>query len=300
MSNFCRQFYHLLTTNRTKNYQKKVTNLGTLAHQRLSARKIQSTWRGFDARRKFRQLLRVHYQHRKDGVNEDLRRRFHEQELTSFTKKLDSNIASRAIHVDSLLTSMERTIDDNRQLDCLFDEMLKARERRQIVDAQLPTYTLLGPSYTHEQSAAAAENVDILSSIITPRRALWNNFSSQPQVAEAKSPALIQASAFVPQEFCVEAAAPWGAVHAQALARGATDCAICMLSVSALQAAAVPDSTLRGRSQPLVSQTAKKCVILSCSHVFHEHCVGNFERFAREESQQNCPVCRSKYSKRLL
>ncbi len=26
----------------------------------------------------------------------------------------------------------------------------------------------------------------------------------------------------------------------------------------------------------------KKNVILSCSHVFHEHCIGNFEKFLKE------------------
>ena len=44
----------------------------------------------------------------------------------------------------------------------------------------------------------------------------------------------------------------------------------------------------------------RRLVLLSCSHVFHQQCVDNFERF-RIDDACSCPVCRATdYAKRLL
>ncbi len=56
-------------------------------------------------------------------------------------------------------------------------------------------------------------------------------------------------------------------VFGDAKSRGACDCAICMFPIVHVSAA-----------QPN-QNTARRNVILSCTHVFHEHCIGNFEKF---------------------
>ncbi|XP_053372747.1 RING finger protein 32-like [Mercenaria mercenaria] len=51
----------------------------------------------------------------------------------------------------------------------------------------------------------------------------------------------------------------------------------------------------RGKDQRSCRQT----VLLSCSHVFHETCLEMFEELSME-SNNCCPVCRSKYQKKVL
>ena len=43
----------------------------------------------------------------------------------------------------------------------------------------------------------------------------------------------------------------------------------------------------------------KRTLLLSCSHVFHETCLEMFEELCLENSN-SCPVCRTKYHKRVL
>lgn len=43
----------------------------------------------------------------------------------------------------------------------------------------------------------------------------------------------------------------------------------------------------------------RQTVLLSCSHVFHETCLEMFEELSVETSTV-CPVCRSKYQKKIL
>jgi hypothetical protein len=292
--NFIRNGDYSCPICRTKNYQKKVTNLGTVSHQKLSARRIQALWRGYQARLEYRHLLRSHYKSGQENINKGLQRRFYQQEVTSLAAKLDSNMTSRAAKVDTLLNSMERTLDDSRQLDRLFEDMLRHREQNRHSLGLPPVYPI--------DDAAGDQRRDFIGGILT--HSLTHNLPS-PSISsgsmkdEANSLDNQAVRLFCGNEFCVEHSVPWSQVHEQAVSRGHSDCAICMLPVS------TEISNLH--EQPHVQEKASKVfsnvkysVLLSCSHVFHQQCIGNFEKFTRHEGTYNCPVCRGHYSKRLL
>lgn len=59
-------------------------------------------------------------------------------------------------------------------------------------------------------------------------------------------------------------------VYTAALGRCPCDCAICMLPIGQATAATM---------NPVTSNNSRRDVVLSCSHIFHEKCIGNFERF---------------------
>jgi hypothetical protein len=65
--------------------------------------------------------------------------------------------------------------------------------------------------------------------------------------------------------------------------RGQTDCAICMSSVSCQLSNDGMKGTLTMKGKNMTLQSQKKTLILSCSHLFHQQCLGNFEKFARNE-----------------
>ena len=92
----------------------------------------------------------------------------------------------------------------------------------------------------------------------------------------------------------------WGVVLDQYLARRAAECAICMGPLSEDTAA----SLRRG-----LRERSRRAVLLSCSHAFHDRCIGRLEELllgsalAQEDLglRSRCPVCRQgPYSKRLL
>ena len=67
----------------------------------------------------------------------------------------------------------------------------------------------------------------------------------------------------------------WSDIRAVAVKRAETDCSICM---------------------ELLEQ--KECVLLSCSHVFHGHCIQSFERFSLQRFR-TCPICRAQEYERI-
>lgn len=241
-----------------------------MSHQKLCARRIQAIWRGYQARKEYRHLLRSHYKSGQTNINKDLQRRFYEQEVTTLASKMDSNLNSRAAQVDTLLTSMERTLDDSRQLDRLFEDMLRNREQNR---------HQLGLPTMHDESAAPPQRRDYLNDILTPRSMMYS--IQPPTLPEHQDESMSAAQPpriFSGTEFCMEVSAPWSQVHEQSLARGLNDCAICMLPVSA-EISLLHDLPSRSKMQMQV----KHSVLLSCSHVFHQHCIGNFEKFTRNE-----------------
>lgn len=263
---------------RTKNYQKKVTNIGTMSNQKICCRTIQAAWRGYQARKEYRHLLRSHYKSGQSSINRDLQRKFYQQEVTTLATKLDDNMSSRAAQVDTLLTSMERTLDDSRQLDRLFEDMLRNRQQNR-AELRLP------PMHDADEATGLEpppQRRDYLGGILTPRSAA---FSLQPPALPGDDGAVDAAPRiFSGTEFCIETSTPWSQVQKQALCRGQSDCAICMLPVSA-DVSLLHDLPSRAKLQPNV----KHSVLLSCSHVFHQHCIGNFERFTRNEvSARRC------------
>ena len=102
----------------------------------------------------------------------------------------------------------------------------------------------------------------------------------------------------------------WKEIYQTALLRCPSDCAICMLPIHCT----VNYCHIQHSNNTQVAQinSNKRDVILSCSHLFHEHCIGNFEKFVGNMNQISssitnnsnattcCPVCRSKYTKKLF
>lgn len=86
---------------RTKNYQKKMTTLGTQGHELNCIRKIQAMWRGYWARKQFKWKLRRYY--RQGLGNEDRRKKYMEKEFTALSSKMDQTLDNRNQQVNSLL-----------------------------------------------------------------------------------------------------------------------------------------------------------------------------------------------------
>lgn len=86
-------------------------------------------------------------------------------------------------------------------------------------------------------------------------------------------------------------------VFDQALSRGPSDCAICMIplavtltnptSTHLIFPLPVPPSSNQqnpnGANATTTIATNKKCILLSCTHIFHDSCISSFERFSRSE-----------------
>jgi len=72
----------------------------------------------------------------------------------------------------------------------------------------------------------------------------------------------------------------WSSASVEWQKRDESDCPICM-------------SNLRSK---------KKCTLLSCSHLFHEKCLLNFENFQINVSKKSpvCPICRGTYLRRAV
>eukprot|EP01039_Chlorochromonas_danica_P009490 gene9490-10481_t len=112
---------------RTKSYQKKLTKLGHQALERVSAGKIQALARGWLARKKFKIALRRYY--RSGHGNEKLRTKHFHTECAEMTEKMDRTLQHRVAQVDNMMRSMDRTLLEGRQLDELFEQMLRQREQ---------------------------------------------------------------------------------------------------------------------------------------------------------------------------
>ena len=70
----------------------------------------------------------------------------------------------------------------------------------------------------------------------------------------------------------------WDNIREQALIRCEENCPICMCNFA-------------------TTKRKRKKVLLSCTHVFHEKCIEAFENFNSNKLLQNCPVCRSAYTR---
>lgn len=57
--------------------------------------------------------------------------------------------------------------------------------------------------------------------------------------------------------------------------------------------------TETGSGEMQTQSGGRRTVLLSCSHVFHETCLEMFEELSMESSN-SCPVCRTKYQKKVL
>ncbi|XP_020791294.2 RING finger protein 32 [Boleophthalmus pectinirostris] len=82
----------------------------------------------------------------------------------------------------------------------------------------------------------------------------------------------------------------WDRIQSQVIQRGVWDCPICLT--------ALHTPSLTERDEARYAQH-RRCVLLSCSHVFHHNCLQSFETLTTD-SQLSCPLCRSVYHKKLL
>ena len=49
-----------------------------------------------------------------------------------------------------------------------------------------------------------------------------------------------------------------------------------------------------------IQTVTRKTVLLSCSHVFHMTCLEMFEELNVDSTSKQCPVCRTKYQKKVF
>mmetsp|Transcript_28486 Transcript_28486/g.40562 ORF Transcript_28486/g.40562 Transcript_28486/m.40562 type:complete len:238 (+) Transcript_28486:344-1057(+) len=213
---------------RSTNYQKKLTRVGSQAYARSCAGHIQRLWRGYAARKRFQGSLRLFYL--AGGGNGSRRKRFLESRLSRAAQRFSSQCGLHSDQLDHMISSMDRTVQENQQLNALFDQMVSQRSQQTSIDT---------PITSHGNN-----------SLMTSPHG-WRMTEQD-----------------------------WTEVIESARVRGPGDCPICMLPA--------PHGT-----------TIKKNVILSCSHVFHEFCILNFEKFLGN-TIPTCPVCRSDYEKRQL
>ncbi len=181
---------------RAKNYQKKLTNLGHIFLQKVSITKIQTVCRGYLARKGFKRQLRRYY--RSGAGNETRRAAFFQNEFSAMSRRMDKTMNDRGHQLDTILRSVDRTLEDSRQLDQLFEQMLLQRQ--------------------HDQSSSN------MNSQHSPAAAL----SSGSQLKDAKT-GMIE---YCATEVCSATATPWAMIYHQAESRGMSDCAICMLSIT--------------------------------------------------------------------
>lgn len=112
---------------RKSNYQKKITKCGTAAWEIHCATKVQSVYRGYLQRQHFYNLYfrdsgSSSSSDRADGKGARLlRHRYLSQELTALTH-------ARKKEVDRVMSGIDATLNENQELDLLFDQMLRSRQ----------------------------------------------------------------------------------------------------------------------------------------------------------------------------
>ena len=99
---------------RKPNYQKKITKCGTAAWEAKCATRLQAVIRGFLARKYV--FDSGHF-----NIGGKLRHRHLSREITVMARV-------RAKQVDRMVGALDETLDQNRELDLLFDQMLRSRQ----------------------------------------------------------------------------------------------------------------------------------------------------------------------------
>ena len=193
---------------RTTNYQKKITQRGSKAFEIICASRLQAVWRGALARTRFRGRLRTLYsssRHAK-GHRSVQRRRFYERELSLYADRMSREVDVRSGIVDSVLTTMDATLQESRDLDALFDSVMRAR-----LKAQRGRGDFLPTSEDEEDDLAAALAASASSTLSSVAAA-------QADDDEAAARSLSEAE--------------WAASASKAKARGHGECAVCITSTA--------------------------------------------------------------------
>lgn len=255
---------------RTANYQKKITTKGSDLFQIVCTIKIQSLFRGYLSRKVYHSNLRKYYRQGK-GITSQ-RKKFYEKELVSVANRITEDVEKRKSEVDSVLSNIDSTMMDGRELDDIFNSYL---QQRLLLDEAKTQYNLSRTlyddtshhNYRDEYGPYREEKCDIEIDEY--------NFGHDHDDAKQEVEAYCTSSVSESQ---------WKAAFNAARSRGTDECAICMSSYHGSVANRTP-------------------ILLSCSHVFHKHCITNFEKFVtkghlHDEERSHCPVCRSIYEKR--
>lgn len=219
---------------RCVNYQKKITQRGSKAFEIVCAIRLQAFSRGCLTRKTFRVGLRKFYQANKGKGTHDSRQRkkFFERELSTHANRMSKEVEARGGVIDSVMKSMDHTLEESRQLDALFAVMLEQRQE------QRQQQQLWGGGHDSIEDSPEAYSPEDFS------------FSGVPASGEAKNNA---PPASTEQQ--------WREACAQAKSRGHGECAICLSSTKSSQ---------------------KGLILLSCSHLMHQQCLANMERFLGE------------------
>ncbi len=209
------------------------------------------------------------------------------------------------ISLHRLLSSMDRTVMENQQLNALFDSMMSSRQQRATGSQQLDSL----------DDMANQMQLDRLQSTPQHQDNWHSNLNYNKQLSEKEWQGilggLLRYKTVCFFFTCLRTYFLRNVVDviSSSLARGPCDCAICMLPVNMVAVAAevnaglfsLPSSSSsaaplevnnrthranladqinhHSNNNSTVSNTSKRIVALSCSHLFHEFCIHNFEKF---------------------
>lgn len=182
---------------------------------------------------------------------------------------------------------MDRTIEESQQLDVLFEQMLAARTQGQTASPNLnpgsssaalglpPPLMLPIQTVDDDVSDLALGFADDCFEFCHEAQQQWTGTASALLAHFVVS--YTNCSRYF--NSCV---LQFADIYSSAIKRFPCDCAICMLPVGA----PLPPSTARDAenehdalSKHRHFHSSRREIILSCSHVFHAKCIGNFERF---------------------
>ena len=262
---------------RHNNYQKKITHAGSNSYQLVCILKIQTFYRGYVARKSYRSSLRTYYRQGR-GDNQQ-KSKFYKEELSIYTNKISKEVDNRGKEVETMCDVLDNTLRESRELDQLFDSLLQQR--------------LLLSSTTASRNISSYESPEKDEDYLYLADSKHSPYERPNTLSDAE----------------------WNEILQRSRERGLGECAICMCGLSHY------DGDIKGGTPSLthlliysfthslthslgMTKRSKFNVLLSCSHIFHEKCINNFERFsvsAAEDATHHvlcCPICRmSNYMK---
>ena len=258
---------------RTGNYQKKLTQVGSLAYAGVCALKIQSFYRGYNARKTFRVQLKGYYQ-RGAGAGSDARKKFFQKELSLIGDLMLKETDARTRGLSKVIKGIDDTLEEGRELDLMFEEMLRLRERSRREAPQAFGDTAEAIATAEDEDEQARRDYEWYGDSVPPARL----GAVQPEPGTGLD--MQSVSKPVPDAVLLPILSreQWLQVISRAKERGLGDCAICMGS----------------------NRGTRHICLLSCSHVFHSQCMVNFEKFVTSQKGRGCPVCRTNFVARGL
>ncbi|KAG2486740.1 hypothetical protein HYH03_014666 [Edaphochlamys debaryana] len=289
---------------RCEQYQKRVIKDGEEIYRQRCAVRIQAAWRGYAARRRYRELRR--HQPPRD---ERLRKKWAAERLQEESDRLLSEMDDEVGDLDALFAELDASVAASRQvcddaLRPLAARLQQGLRREAEAEAEAESSRRLGlglgagagagagGSGSRAGSAAAGQRGAAGEEGATeargrPRPPLFESALVAPVRATAvgagrgAASGAASGSAPGPGRPASAAEVDWDAVVARARARGSLECPICLGGISR-----------RGK---------EGIAWLSCTHCFHVDCIMAFEAFELASGGiPSCPVCRAHYRRRCF